>query len=271
MLVGILMGLTLLQLIRVCHKNKREITIKKVMAYVSPYWLRGDGEDRLLGIMQLFFIACISFFKASKMLCMEDALFIFILTFISFVWLVKLLVGILEWVQNAINLITPDVIFTLLVPFLIFLNVDSIDGRMAIKVCLMALFMSLCVVYMELARMIIRATEFRRIKESGKLKLKSIWMWLVIVLMNLYTLLTFIQFYWDDKSYHFIEAKVFNQETAVDLLYYLIVTFTTVGLGDIQPHTEIAKMVTILIALSGMFFTGIFVSVVLSIEGKKEE
>lgn len=110
-----------------------------------------------------------------------------------------------------------------------------------------------------------------QVKKGRGLKFKSILMWLFIILMNLYTLITFIQFYWDDKSYHFIEAKAFNQETAVDLFYYLIVTFTTVGLGDIQPHTEIAKIVTILIALSGMFFTGIFVSMILSIEVEKEK
>jgi len=240
------------------------------MACISPYWLRGDAEDKLLGIVQLFFIGCISFFKASRMSVWEDAFFVFVITFISFVWLVKLLIGILEWFQNAIYLITPDVVFTLFVPFLIFINVAHLQGKLAIEVCMLALFMSLSVVYMELWRMMQKVTMVKA-KKNGDLKFKSILMWLFIILTNLYTLITFIQFYWDDKSYHFIEAKVFDQETAVDLFYYLIVTFTTVGLGDIQPHTEIAKIVTILIALSGMFFTGIFVSVVLSIEGEIEK
>lgn len=268
MLICLLLILTFIQLFRiVCRK---EINWQRLMNCVSPYWMRGDTEDKLLGIVQLFFIGCISFFKASRISVWEDALFVFVITFISFVWLVKFLIGMLEWFQNAIYLITPDVVFTLAIPFLIFMNVDHLQGRLAIEVCMLAIFMSLSVVYMELWRMIQRMTMVQ-VKKGRGLKFKSILMWLFIILMNLYTLITFIQFYWDDKSYHFIEAKAFNQETAVDLFYYLIVTFTTVGLGDIQPHTEIAKIVTILIALSGMFFTGIFVSMILSIEVEKEK
>ena len=267
MLICLLLILTFVQLIRIAYK--KQINWQKLMVYVSPYWLRGDSEDKLLGIVQLFLIGCISFFKASRMAIWEDAVFVFLITFISFVWLVKLLIGVLEWFQHSIYLITPDVLFTLFVPFLIFVNVEHLQGRLAIEVCMLALFMSLSVVYMELARMMLRVTTLAKVKETGSIKFKSILMWLFIILANLYTLITFIQFYWDDKSYHFIEAKVFTAETAVDLFYYLVVTFTTVGLGDIQPHTEIAKIVTILIALSGMFFTGIFVSVVLSMEGEK--
>lgn len=267
MLIYLLLALTLIQLIRMCWM--KALDIEAFFRYLIPYWEEGDGEDRLLGILQIFFIICISLLKAIKMDSLKEAVLIFVFTFFSFIWFIKLLVGIIKWLQEYLKLITTDIIFTLLVPVLIFSNSHELQGMIESRACLMALVLSLCIVYMSLLHITLQPLS--GVGKNRTLRLKSIFVWLVIILINLYTLVVFIQFYWNGENDHFIEAASLNKETAIDLGYYLVVTFTTVGLGDIQPHTQAAKLVTILIALSGMFFTGIFVSVVLSADEKNKK
>ena len=49
-----------------------------------------------------------------------------------------------------------------------------------------------------------------------------------------------------------------------DGLYWSFITATTVGYGDIRPMRKIAKVLSVLIALVGMVFTGIVIAVALS-------
>ena len=91
---------------------------------------------------------------------------------------------------------------------------------------------------------------------------------MIIILINLYTLVIFTQFYLLPNRHHFIMAEEPNLYAAIDLLYYLVITFTTVGFGDIHPYTPLAKLITILIAASGMFFSAVFVGTILSLQEK---
>lgn len=268
MLVYILLAIAILQGLKLSTLKK--IEIKPIMTYLLPYWERGDSEDRILGLLQCFFITSISLVKASQTDHIREGILVFIFTFISFVWFVKLIITLAGWLREYIRLITPNIIFTLLVPLLIFFNSHQIQGRLEVQICLVALLMSLCIVYIELISMILgKQHTSAYLRKRNNLRYKSIFTWLGIVLVNLYTLIVFIQFYWQENTYHFIEATTLNRQAAIDLFYYLVITFTTVGLGDIQPHTEAAKLVTILIALSGMFFTGIFVGVIISTDEHK--
>lgn len=48
-----------------------------------------------------------------------------------------------------------------------------------------------------------------------------------------------------------------------DGLYWAFITATTVGYGDFRPLKKLAKALSILIAILGMMFTGIVISVTL--------
>jgi len=48
-----------------------------------------------------------------------------------------------------------------------------------------------------------------------------------------------------------------------DGLYWVFITATTVGYGDIRPLKKVSKALSVLIALVGLMFTGIIISVTL--------
>ncbi len=46
-----------------------------------------------------------------------------------------------------------------------------------------------------------------------------------------------------------------------DMLYFSLVTLATVGYGDILPHTEVARMLAMLEAVTGQFYVAVIVAV----------
>lgn len=49
-----------------------------------------------------------------------------------------------------------------------------------------------------------------------------------------------------------------------DGLYWSFITATTVGYGDIRPVKKVSKVLSLIIALSGLIFTGIIIAVALN-------
>lgn len=268
MMIYWLIALISLQLFK--RLRSEPISLDGVMTYLIPYWKEGDGEDRVLGILQLFIVACISLLKAIKIVGLGEKVLVFLFTFLSFIWFIKILIITIEWLQDYFHTMTINIVFTIMVPAMILFNLNHLMGTLEIKVCFIALLMSIIIVYTELMGVVLGIGNSKHVTKkmmnNNSLKLKSIFTWFFIILGNLYTLILFIQFYMDKKAHHFIQAEILNKESAVDLFYYLIVTFTTVGFGDISPNTLLAKMVTSLIAMSGMLFTGIFVGSILNLE-----
>ena len=52
--------------------------------------------------------------------------------------------------------------------------------------------------------------------------------------------------------------------TRLDALYWSFITATTVGYGDFRPVAPLSKFLSVLIAFTGIIFTGIFVALALN-------
>ncbi len=49
-----------------------------------------------------------------------------------------------------------------------------------------------------------------------------------------------------------------------DSLYWAFITATTVGYGDIRPVARLSKILSVLIALTGIIFTGVIVALAIN-------
>ncbi len=56
--------------------------------------------------------------------------------------------------------------------------------------------------------------------------------------------------------YHFVEKLSY-----IDALYFSVITLTTVGYGDISPHTDIGKLFTVVYVLAGIAILGTFANI----------
>ena len=62
-----------------------------------------------------------------------------------------------------------------------------------------------------------------------------------------------------------------NNPTFFDLFYYTIITFATVGYGDISPVSPVAKFMSIVISMTSILCLTVFISSVLSYKGTEDE
>lgn len=233
------------------------------------FGIEGNGEEQLLGMMQLLGVSLLSLVKVLRQEGDIQKLIVFVLTFITYSVLLKLLLGVLVWLEEYLASITLEVAFAILTPTLILMFFKMIHTMLIRQVAFVALIVSVIRVYVEMLHFITRQEAYHLGAKMGKaLKVKSIIAWLIIILGNLYTLLALIQFTGNTKVHHFIQAEVFNVQSGIDLFYYLVITFTTVGFGDVYPKTSLAKVLTIMIALSGMLFSGMFVATILAADEK---
>ena len=84
---------------------------------------------------------------------------------------------------------------------------------------------------------------------------------LVMLVMNLYLAVCFVNALADGVAY-------LNATGNFDLFYYTIITFVTIGYGDIVPVTTSAKVVAIVISITSVICLTIFLSSILSSKEK---
>ena len=60
-----------------------------------------------------------------------------------------------------------------------------------------------------------------------------------------------------------------NSPTHYDLFYYAIITFSTIGYGDICPVSSVAKLMSLIISFTSFICLTIFVSSILSYKNEK--
>lgn len=266
MYLGVLLIVVLVSQLIMSTKNK-SIHLKGIVKEL--FGIEGSWQERLLGMMQLLGVSLLSLVKVLRQEGDLQKLIVLVLTFITYSVLLKLLLGVLVWLEEYLASITLEIAFSILTPTLILMFFTAIHTMLIRQVAFIALIVSVARVYVEMLHYITGQEVYHSDVKMGKaLKVKSIIAWLIIILGNLYTLLALVQFTGNTKVHHFIEAEVFNMESGIDLFYYLVITFTTVGFGDVYPQTPLAKVLTIMIALSGMLFSGMFVATILAVEEK---
>lgn len=232
-------------------------------------WLIADDKHKdqgelLIGLVQAIAVTIISCINAVRVSSYIEGIFIFCVTFIVWTWLIKLMVAGLSWLQTYSRMLTLNGAVAIAIPLLILWHMPRMCSMLEIRLTFISLILSILIVYVEIIHIVVENKHHM----SKAIQIKSILTWLIIILMNLYTLLMFVQFYMNVKAHHFIAAEHITKEAMVDLFYYLIVTFTTVGFGDIRPSTTLAKIITCIIAISGMLFTGMFMGAVLSTDAQ---
>lgn len=241
--------------------NKIERNKKRAFAmWLIPCCRSKDKGEQLACFLQVIVVAIISMLNALRVSSYIQGCVIFCITFIVCTWLIKVMVATLDWLQTYGKMLTLNGAFAICAPLIILWHMPKMCSVLEIRLTFLTLLLSTCIVYGEIIHIVIGKDTHL----SKEVQIKSILTWLAIILMNLYALLVFVQFYMNVKAHHFIAAEHLTKEAMVDLFYYLIVTFTTVGFGDIRPSTSLAKMVTSIIAISGMLFTGMFMGAILS-------
>ena len=262
-LVLILLILLVGQLI-VGAKSK-QLSLKHVVK--EFFWVEGSWQDQMIVLLQKGVVILLSIGKVLKQEGEIQKSIVFLLAFVMYSLLLKLLISFILWLEEYLMSMTLDIVFSILTPTVILMFFSTINTVITRQVAFMALITSVVIVYLEMLHFITGEVPYKPDTKRGKaLKVKSIIAWLVIILSNLYTLLVLVQFTGHSRVHHFIQAETFNQQSAVDLFYYLVITFTTVGFGDVYPQTTLAKVLTIMIALSGMLFSGMFIATILAVD-----
>ena len=225
-----------------------------------PVLKKQDRGDQLADLIQFIAVATISALNTMKISSYVGRFFIFCMTFFVCTWIIQLLLEVVAWVHAYSKMLTLNSLFAILTPMIILWHMPKMNSMLEIELTFMTLLLSTGVVYGE----VIHTVTSPSTKMNKMIRVKSILTWLGIILMNLYTLLVFIQFYMGVGAHHFIQNEHITEEAMLNLLYYLIITFTTVGFGDISPETVLGKIVTCFVAISGMLFTGMFMGAILS-------
>lgn len=63
-------------------------------------------------------------------------------------------------------------------------------------------------------------------------------------------------------EFTFPGSYLLKGEESMDLVYYTLVTLTTVGYGDITPQIPVAKSLSMIIAISGQFYIAVVVAII---------
>ncbi|WP_459911381.1 ion channel [Desulfotomaculum defluvii] len=152
-------------------------------------------------------------------------------------------------------------IYSVLVPFLyIFVIHDLTTGPLIEGIMLFGIIIS----YYQIFRGIIYCLQSPRMFfsywDSRFLPIFMIVSWLVVIILNLYTMILLVS---NTDPFSFIDNTGPVTEH-LKLLYFTIITFTSVGYGDITPRGNFAVFITMIISITGFLYSALFVGSLLA-------
>jgi len=92
--------------------------------------------------------------------------------------------------------------------------------------------------------------------------------WLLVIIFNLYTMILLVS---RTDPYSFIDGSGPVTEP-LRLLYFTVITFTSVGYGDITPRGSFAEFITIIVSITGFLYSALFIGGILAVfTGRRKE
>lgn len=147
-------------------------------------------------------------------------------------------------------------IYSVLVPFLyIFIIHELTPGPLVEGIMLTGLILS----FYQIFRGIIFCLQAPRAVfvqwDSRFTPILIIISWLFVIIFNLYTMILLVS---NTDPYSFIDNSGPVTEH-LRLLYFTVITFTSVGYGDITPRGSLAVFITIIVSVTGFLYSALFI------------
>ncbi|ABO49707.1 Ion transport 2 domain protein [Desulforamulus reducens MI-1] len=147
-------------------------------------------------------------------------------------------------------------IYSVMVPFLyIFIIHDLTPGPLVEGI----MFTGIVISYYQIFRGIIYCLQtprtFFSYLDSRFIPILMIVSWLFVIIFNLYTMILLVS---NTNPYSFIDSTGPVTEH-IRLLYFTIITFTSVGYGDITPRGNFPVFITMIISITGFLYSALFI------------
>lgn len=275
----------------ICKPYKLIIASQPLFTKILMYIM---GILMVMSVLSLIYAAAIDKYKS--LISFQVFLFTILMALIVFTIIHLLLYAIVvpievvsEYIGYVKNEIGKLAIFSFFIPFqnLIFLLLKAINIKNVFTLILMAsgiiyshylTFKGLMICVKEPKKLVSSNNRYKKID-----KYKAIFSWLIILLLILFCEVIFVSNL-DEKSFISNQISIENRNNNsfkinqipvtdyFDLFYFTVVTFATVGYGDILPNGYLGKISSILIISSSMLFITIFLGTILSSDiGTKEK
>lgn len=152
-------------------------------------------------------------------------------------------------------------VYSVLAPFLyIFIIQDLTTGPLIEGIMLVGMFISYYQIFRGITYCLQTPGLFFSYWDSRFLPIFMIVSWLIVIILNLFTMILLVS---NTDSYSFIDSTGPVTEH-LRLLYFTIITFTSVGYGDITPKGNFAVFITMIISITGFLYSALFVGSLLA-------
>lgn len=238
---------------------RNELTIKKPLSQKILF------NTDIIVTTVLLLIECIIIIKSDFTLS-ESALIMFITTIII-EWTGVILVKIISVAVDSFSF-TYDGLFLVISSTWVFLGAccnKSWEQSLLSLVIIICIVINLSVTFRYMIRLCIKREEFI-LKEFGEVTTTNqVAAIVLLVTTHLYSFTMLIYLLINSN----IEIVLFDSnnnaiKSVSDIFYYVIITYTTVGYGDITPQGIPAQIIAVLISLTGFFMSVVVVGIIIS-------
>ncbi|MEG6521204.1 potassium channel family protein [Desulfotomaculum sp. 1211_IL3151] len=152
-------------------------------------------------------------------------------------------------------------VYSVLIPFLyIFIIHDLTTGPLVEGIMLVGMLISYYQIFRGITYCLQTPGMFFSYLDSRFLPIFMIVSWLIVIILNLFTMILLVS---NTDPHAFIDNTGPVTEH-LRLLYFTIITFTSVGYGDITPRGNFAVFITMIISVTGFLYSALFVGSLLA-------